>query len=46
MLAEDYKPPFPFTGEIEKVDILLGDAGLSEEEERVMQEKFHAGVNY
>jgi arylsulfatase len=41
-----YKPPFTFTGEIEKVDILLGDAGLSEEEERQMQERYHAGVNY
>jgi len=28
------------------VDILLGDPGLSEEEEQVMEEKFHAGVNY
>ena len=32
-----YKPPFAFTGEIEEVDILLGDAGSSEEEERQMQ---------
>jgi len=31
---------------IEKVHILLGDSGLSEEEERVLQEKFHAGFNY
>jgi len=41
-----YKPPFAFTGEIEKVDILLGDPGLSEDEERAMQAKFHAGINY
>jgi hypothetical protein len=45
-VCKHYKPPYPFSGVIEKVDILLGDAGLSEEEERVMQEKFHAGVNY
>jgi arylsulfatase len=41
-----YRPPFPFTGEIEMVDILLGDPGLSEEEERLMQERFHAGLSY
>jgi arylsulfatase len=45
-VCKDYKTPFAFTGVIEKVDILLGDPGLSEEEERVMQERFHAGVNY
>jgi arylsulfatase len=45
-VCKDYKPPYAFTGVIEKVDILLGDAGLGEEEERVMQEKFHAGINY
>jgi arylsulfatase len=45
-VCKHYKPPYPFSGVIVKVDILLGDAGLSEEEERVMQEKFHAGVNY
>lgn len=33
----DYKPPFAFTGVIDKVDIILGDAGLNEEEEREMQ---------
>jgi arylsulfatase len=42
----DYKPPFQFTGEMEKVDILLGDPGLNEQEERLMQERFHAGINY
>jgi arylsulfatase len=45
-VCKDYKPPFAYTGVIEKVDILLGDPGLSEEEERIMQERFHAGVNY
>jgi arylsulfatase A-like enzyme len=45
-VCKDYKPPCPFTGVIEKVDILLGDPELSEKEERVMQEKFHAGINY
>lgn len=45
-VCKEYKPPFPFTGVIEKVNILLGDPGLSEEEERVMQEKFHAGAHY
>jgi arylsulfatase A-like enzyme len=45
-VCKDYKPPFAFDGVIEKVDILLGPPGLSEEEERVIQEKFHAGVNY
>jgi hypothetical protein len=37
--------PFPFIS-IKEVDILLGAPGLSEEEERVMQETFHAGINY
>jgi arylsulfatase len=45
-VCKAYKPPFPFTGEIEKVDILLGDSGLSEDEERQMLERFHAGINY
>lgn len=39
-VARDYRPPLNFTGEIEKVKIVLGDPGLSEEEERVMREKF------
>lgn len=45
-VCTDYRPPFAFTGVIGKVDILLGDSGLSPEEERVMQENFHAGLNY
>ena len=45
-VCKEYKPPCPFTGVIGKVDILLGDPGLNEEEEHVMQERFHAGVNY
>jgi arylsulfatase len=45
-VSKDYKPPFAFTGQIERVEILLGDPGLSEQEERVMQAKFHAGLNY
>ena len=45
-VCKNYKPPFAYSGVIEKVEILLGDPGLSEEEERVMQERFHAGVNY
>jgi arylsulfatase A-like enzyme len=45
-VCKDYKPPFAFTGAIEKVDIFLGDPGLSEEEERVLQAKFRAGKEY
>ncbi|HEY4212370.1 MAG TPA: arylsulfatase [Steroidobacteraceae bacterium] len=45
-VSRDYRPPFAFAGEIEKVDILLGPPGLNEKEERMMQERFHAGVNY
>jgi len=45
-VCTEYKPPFAFSGEIGSVDILLGDPGLSPEEERVVQDKFHAGVNY
>jgi hypothetical protein len=45
-VCKAYTPPSPFTGEIEKVDILPGDPGPSEDEERQMQERFHAGVNY
>jgi len=45
-VCKEYKPPFAFEGVIGQVDIVLGDPGLSEEEERVMQAKFHAGINY
>lgn len=45
-VCKDYKPPFAFDGVIGQVDIVLGDPGLSEDEERVMQAKFHAGINY
>lgn len=45
-VCKDYKPPFAFVGQIERVDIVLGDPGLSEAEEHAMQKKFHAGVNY
>ena len=45
-VCKDYKPPFSFTGAIEKVDIFLGESGLSEEEERVLQAKFRASKEY
>jgi arylsulfatase len=45
-VCNEYKPPYAFTGVIEKVDILLGDSGLSAKEERVLQAKFHAGKDY
>ncbi|WP_161809460.1 hypothetical protein, partial [Stenotrophomonas panacihumi] len=45
-VCKEYKPPFAFTGQIGKVEIVLGDAGLSEAEERELQAKFHAGINY
>jgi hypothetical protein len=45
-VSHDYKPPFPFTGTIGKVDITIGEAGLSELEERILQARFYAGANY
>ena len=45
-VCDEYKLPFAFSGVIEKVEILLGDAGLSEEEERKLQARFHAGKEY
>lgn len=45
-VSNGYKPPFPFTGVIEKVDILLGESGLNPDEERELQAKFHAGKEY
>ena len=45
-VSNDYKPPFAYTGIIEKVEIGLGDSSLSEKEERALQEKFHAGMEY
>jgi hypothetical protein len=45
-VCNDYKSPFAFTGVIEKVEILLGKAGLSEKEERQLQARFHAGMEY
>jgi arylsulfatase len=45
-VCDEYKPPFKFSGLIEKVEILLGDSGLSEDEERKLQARFHAGKEY
>jgi arylsulfatase len=45
-VSNEYKPPFGFTGVIKRVDIDLGDAGLSEDEERVLHAKFKAGKDY
>jgi arylsulfatase len=45
-VCKDYKPPFAFQGSIKQVDIALGEPGLSEEDERVLQARFHAGKNY
>jgi arylsulfatase len=32
-VTNNYKPPFPFTGTIERVDIVLGPRSLSPEDE-------------
>jgi len=45
-VCDAYKPPFAFGGVLGRVEILLGDPGLSEDEERELQARFHAGVNY
>lgn len=45
-VCNDYKPPFVSTGQLGKVEIALGDAGLSEAEERMLLAKFHAGIDY
>lgn len=37
-VADTYKPPFAFTGEIEKVDIDLHPSNLSEEDLQILRE--------
>jgi arylsulfatase len=37
-VADTYKPPFTFTGEIEKVDIDLHPSNLSEEDLQILRE--------
>lgn len=37
-VSDTYKPPFPFTGKIERVDIELGPQKLSKEDERKLHE--------
>lgn len=45
-VCEAYTPPFAFSGKVDRVEILLGPPGLTEIEERELQARFHAGVNY
>ena len=41
-VTNTYKPPFPFTGTIERVDILLGPHNLSPEDEAKLHEMYTA----
>lgn len=43
--SKDYKPPFKFTGKIKKVEIYLGEAGMSEDE-KALNAKIKAGKDY
>ena len=37
-VSDTYKPPYPFTGKIERVDIELGPRDLSPEDEKKLHE--------
>jgi len=39
-VTNTYKPPFPFTGKIERVDIELGPSNLSPEDETKLREMY------
>src|SRR5215510_10100147 len=41
-VADTYKPPFPFTGTIERVDIVLGPVNLSPEDEAKLHHMYTA----
>jgi len=41
-VANTYKPPFPFTGTIERVDILLGPMNLSSDDETKLHRMYTA----
>lgn len=46
-VGNDYKPPYPFTGRIKQVDVVLADAdGSIAAEEEVLKARFKAGKDY
>ena len=45
-VSRDYKPPFPFQGRIEHIDIDLGEPGLDAAEEAKLHAQFNAGKEY
>jgi len=45
-VTHSYPGQFPFSGQIERVDIHLADSDLSEEEERILHARFIAGTEY
>lgn len=45
-VSRDYKPPFPFQGRIDHIDIDLGEPGLDAAEEAKLHAQFNAGKEY
>jgi arylsulfatase len=45
-VSKGYKPPFPYQGVIDRVDIEIGEPGLPPEEEAKLHARFTAGKDY
>lgn len=45
-VSQDYRPPFAYPGAIDRIDIEIGESGLSPEEEAKLHARFKAGKDY
>ena len=45
-VSRDYKPPFPFQGALDRIDIEIGESGLTPDEEAKLHAQFNAGKEY
>lgn len=45
-VSTNYKPPFAYTGMIDRIEIALGDPGLDPDEEAKLHARFNAGKEY